>query len=276
MRVNLKELENKLMNLLAELDLKEGKLQQELQAITLVTQTSGSDPAPDLPSTIQPEANPELTPAVPQSEPSVPLQTVQKTAPATASTSPPPAAPAPEASPLRFQEAAPPPEVTPSQETAPPPETAPAQEAVPPPEIAPAQEASAEPNAGTGDSLPVQGIDPEATITSVPGPGKEPPKLIPVPEPEAAPTPPSVPDQDSLPLNQQMTNATAEEAILAVLKSLDTRLKPAKIVDVLIAAGFSLPIDNPRDLVTSLLNDMVKDNKIKKLKTIRGTYYALL
>ena len=70
--------------------------------------------------------------------------------------------------------------------------------------------------------------------------------------------------------------SSVEEAVLAALKALKTRLKPAKIAEELLAAGYPFPGDNPRDLVMNVLHDMARDNKIRQMKTIKGTYFTLL
>ena len=53
-------------------------------------------------------------------------------------------------------------------------------------------------------------------------------------------------------------------------------MKPAKIAEELLAASYPFPGDNPRDLVMNVLHDMARDNKIRQMKTIKGTYFTLL
>ena len=61
-----------------------------------------------------------------------------------------------------------------------------------------------------------------------------------------------------------------------MLKALENRLKPAKIAEEFLAAGYPFPGDNPRDLVMNVLPDMARNNKIRQMKTIKGTYFTLL
>lgn len=77
-------------------------------------------------------------------------------------------------------------------------------------------------------------------------------------------------------MKEQIAGSSVEEAVLAALKALETRLKPAKIAEELLAAGYPFPGDNPRDLVMNVLPDMARDNKIRQMKTIKGTYFTLL
>jgi hypothetical protein len=91
-------------------------------------------------------------------------------------------------------------------------------------------------------------------------------------EPESAP---AEPGKDSRPLKEQLAGATPESAALAVLRSWDSRLKPAKIAGELIAAGYPFPSGNARDVVADALEAMGRDNKVKKVKTIKGTYFTL-
>ena len=87
---------------------------------------------------------------------------------------------------------------------------------------------------------------------------------------------PSAPEKDARSLKEQIAGSSVEEAVLAALKALETRLKPAKIAEELLAAGYPFPGDNPRDLVMNVLPDMARDNKIRQMKTIKGTYFTLL
>jgi len=100
------------------------------------------------------------------------------------------------------------------------------------------------------------------------------------PEANTASPPESAPEtsraEDKPPsLKAQILNAAVEDAILAVLRSWDTRLKSAKIAEELIAAGYPFPSGNPRDFVTNELQEMASANKIKKVKTVKGTYFTL-
>ena len=204
MGVDLRELENKSTKILADLDVREAQLKEELRAIELVKQASeGEQATATAVSTIEGPI-PESTPSHPQGASPAELSATME-------------------APLRIQEG-----------------DIPQQEPVP-------AEVFAEPTA-------VQ----EAAV-----------------EPELAPEA-TVPEEEPKSLKVLVANATTEDAVLAVLRSWETRLKSAKIAEELIAAGYPFPSSNPRDLVTSVLQDMARDNKIKEVRTIKGTYFTLL
>ena len=121
------------------------------------------------------------------------------------------------------------------------------------------------------ESLVEQAVGPDETPAAVETAPETGP--APHPEPESAP---ADPEKDSRPLREQLSGATPQDAALAVLRSWDSRLKAAKIAEELIAAGYPFPSGNARDVVASVLEDMARDNKIKKVKTIKGTYFTLL
>lgn len=204
MEVDLRELENKLTNILADLDVREAQLKEELRAIDLVKQASEGEQATATAVSTREGSIPESTPSQPQGTSPAELSATME-------------------APLRIQEGD-----IPQQEPAP-------------------AEVSAEPTA-------IQ----EAAV-----------------EPELAPEA-TVPEEEPKSLKVLVANATTEDAVLAVLRSWKTRLKSAKITEELIAAGYPFLSNNPRDLVTSVLQDMARDNKIKKLRTIKGTYFTLL
>lgn len=204
MGVDLRELENKLTNILADLDVREAQLKEELRAIDLVQQASEGEQATATAVSTREGSIPESTPSQPQGTSPAELSATME-------------------APLRIQEGD-----IPQQEPAP-------------------AEASAEPTA-------IQ----EAAV-----------------EPELAPEA-TVPEEEPKSLKVLVANATTENAVLAVLRSSETHLKSAKIAEELIAAGYPFPSNNPRDLVTSVLQDMARDNKIKEVRTIKGTYFTLL
>lgn len=204
MGVDLRELENKLTNILADLDAREAQLKEELRAIDLVKQASEGEQATATAVSTTEGSIPESTPSQPQGTSPAELSATME-------------------APLRIQEG-----------------NFPQQEPTP-------AAVSAEPTA-------IQ----EAAV-----------------EPELAPEA-TVPEEEPKSLKVLVANATTEDAVLAVLRSWETRLKSAKIAEELIAAGYPFPSSNPLDLVTSVLQDMARDNKIKKVRTIKGTYFTLL
>ena len=215
MTVDLKELEGKLKNILADLDAKEGILKEELRAIELVKHASATGGLAHAAASASPTLTPESAPESP-------------------------------AGGSAAQE-----EPVPQEESTP-------------------TEALAE-NAAPQESPVEQAVAPNETpaaVETVPETGS-----APSPEPEPAP---ADPEKDSRPLREQLSGASPEDAVLAVLRSWDSRLKAAKIAEELIAAGYPFPSGNARDVVANVLEDMARDNKIKKVKTIKGTYFTLL
>ena len=204
MGVDLRELENKLTNILADLDAREAQLKEELRAIDLVKQASEGEQATATAVSTTEGSIPESTPSQPQGTSPAELSATME-------------------APLRIQEG-----------------NFPQQEPTP-------AAVSAEPTA-------IQ----EAAV-----------------EPELAPEA-IVPEEEPKSLKVLVANATTEDAVLAVLRSWETRLKSAKIAEELIAVGYPFPSSSPLDLVTSVLQDMARDNKIKKVRTIKGTYFTLL
>lgn len=91
------------------------------------------------------------------------------------------------------------------------------------------------------------------------------------PEPAPAISAPTAPEKkDARSLKEQIAGSSMEEAVLAVLRSLKTRLKPAKIAEELLAAGYPFPGENPRDLVMNVLHDMARNNKNKTNENDQG------
>ena len=66
-----------------------------------------------------------------------------------------------------------------------------------------------------------------------------------------------------------------EEAILEVIRTFREPLKAAKIAAELVAVGFPFDDAKPDDSVTGLLDGLAKEGKVKKMRTIKGTFFGL-
>ena len=235
MTVDLKKLEDRLKNMLVELDTREARLKEELRAIELVHQASGGPDTPAVAVSTTVDASSESAPVNPQGgSPAEVAATME--------------------APLRFQEDGLPTEEPVQENTS-------AGTQV-------SQVVPVEPATGLDETIPAMTRPPEAVTASPPEPASE---------KNSEPTPPAtVSEKDPRPLKEQISGATVEDAVLAVLRSWDTRLKSAKITEELISAGYPFPSGNPRDLITGVLQDMAGSNEIRRVKTIKGTYFTLL
>ena len=59
------------------------------------------------------------------------------------------------------------------------------------------------------------------------------------------------------------------------MKESKERIKSGKVAEELIAAGYPFESSKPADFVADLLQEMAKEEKVKKVKTIKGAYFTL-
>lgn len=75
--------------------------------------------------------------------------------------------------------------------------------------------------------------------------------------------------------DMDMVALTEEEAILEVIRTFNEPLKGPRIAEELIAVGYPFDDSNPNRQVEKTLEKMQKEGRIKRMKTIKGTFFGL-